>query len=122
MSSLKSEHGDCPFKRDENTSCTGHRTNGPIVCNLVVDDFRRGNMCSRFYREAALNDIKPDQFCCPPMDYLFHDCAEDSGYLAGAFDLRKYPNDGKDVWRNYSRIKFSYCPFCGKQLVAPGES
>lgn len=108
----------CQFKRDECTSCIGNDVSRGImataICNFDMTDMRRGEECRRFYREAALIQIAPRQFCCESMRHLFHDSAEESGYLAGAFDIRRLPNDGKDVWRNYRRIKFDFCPFCGK--------
>lgn len=109
----------CPYKRTETTDCLGRDVsrgiNATAVCNFTEE--RHWQVCGRYYREAELVDIKPEVFCCWGMEQLFHECAEDSGCLAGSFDIRKYPNDGKDVWRNYSRTRFTYCPFCGTRLV-----
>jgi hypothetical protein len=81
----------------------------------VLSDSERGEICRRFYREAELAHIKPREFCCLRLEMLFHECAEESGFMAGAFDFRIYPNDGKDAWRNYYRTRFKFCPFCGKE-------
>jgi hypothetical protein len=66
---------------------------------------------------ATLRDNFPlfwgDKVCCESWRQLFLACAEEDGYMAGALDVRKYPNDGKDVWRNYERVRVSFCPFCG---------
>lgn len=114
-----SKDGTCPFKRNPKTNCCGYPARGPIVCNFIDqkgDGSIWANHCQRYWREASLQDIKPVSFCCPQMENLFHDSAEGSGYMAGGFDIRKYPNDGKDVWRNYVRTRFVYCPFCGSKL------
>lgn len=120
----------CPYKRDEKHDCLGRWVGSGIaataICNMLHkgdewDDPRsretREGGCSRWYREAALADIAPEKFCCAEMEQLFHECAEADGYMAGGFDLRKYPNDSKDVWRNYERIKFRFCPFCASSLI-----
>lgn len=110
----------CPYKRTEKTNCLGRDVscgmNATAVCNFLEE--RHWQVCGRYYREASLAEIKPKLFCCMEMQQLFHECAEDSGCLAGSFDIRLYPNDGKDMWRNYRRIRFIYCPFCGTRLVA----
>jgi hypothetical protein len=110
----------CQYKRTETTDCLGRDVsrgeNATAICNCVMDDFARDKICRRFFREAELVDIRPKLFCCEDLRQLFHQCVEASGCLAGSFDIRKYPNDGKDVWRNYERVRFRFCPFCGQGL------
>lgn len=91
----------------------------PAICHTVSenDTFQLKN-CHRYYRSAELKRNFPELWqdagvCCQDLKRLLLECAEDSGYLKGALDIRKYPNDGKDVWRNYKRVKLAYCPFCG---------
>ena len=85
--------------------------------------------CPRFFRMCALRDLAPNLwekegcgFCCREWQHLFLLCAEDSGCLRGAFDIRRYPNDGKNVWRNYRRARFTYCPFCGAEARPSPET
>src|ERR1700758_2303527 len=108
----------CPYKRTNTTDCLGRDVsrgiNATAICNFAVEGLEE--VCPRYYREAELAHIRPKLFCCAEMQQLFHECAEDSGCFAGSFDIRKYPNDGKDVWRNYARVKFVHCPFCGTRL------
>lgn len=112
----------CPYRRDEKHSCRGSYIGSGVAATSICNFGERSYTgCNRFYREAALADIKPETFCCPEMENLFHDCAESDGYMAGGFDLRIYPNDGKDVWRNYQRVKFRVCPFCGTRLIPETE-
>lgn len=122
MTISKSPDGTCPFKRGDNHDCVGGYLGGmnaTAICNWVGEhaDKERGR-CSRYYYEAALHDIKPAEFCCKQMENIFHECVENSGYMAGGFDLLKQVNDRQMVWRNYERVKFTFCPFCGKRLVA----
>lgn len=76
---------------------------------------------------ASLKEVFPQMWeqeppCCEEYRLLFLQCAEESGYLAGALDIRIHPNDGKDVWRNYRRVRMRFCPFCGTRLDAEGNS
>lgn len=109
----------CPHKLDDKRDCLGRDVsrgmNATAICNVVGAEETLGKICPRFYRESELAEIAPRQFCCEEMRYLFHRCVEETGCLAGSFDIRIYPNDGKDVWRNYERIRFRFCPFCGKE-------
>lgn len=111
----------CPYKRSPTADCLGrdvsHGANATAICNFGDADVISKN-CDRFFREAALAEILPAFFCCLDLQQLFHRCAEEVGCLAGSFDVRRYPNDGKDVWRNYERIRFNFCPFCGTKLHA----
>lgn len=116
-----STDGTCPFKRDAEHDCTGGRVTGHnamVICNWVgktADEDRR--RCSRFYAEAALAEIKPEKFCCKQMENVWHECAETSGFMAGGFDLLKQVNDRIFVWRNFERVQFTFCPFCGERLI-----
>lgn len=119
----------CPYKRDPNHSCRGSWVGSGMaatsICNhLATERFPNPwRDCSNYYRQADLHDLKErtdlTDFCCGEMESLFHQCVEESGYMAGGFDLRIYPNDGKDVWRNYARTRFRFCPFCGFKLGKP---
>lgn len=104
----------CPYKFNESVDCCGYSARGTVICNVAADDNFRAKHCQRFYRIVELNSLKPS--CCEDLRFLFNRCAEDGGSLVGSFDIRKYPNDGKEVWRNYERIKFEFCPFCGNQF------
>lgn len=108
----------CPYKLDERTDCYGHSAKGLAICNFVIEDDRRRKECKRFDRVAELQKNAPT--CCQGLQILYYRCAEEIGSFTGSFDIRKYPNDGKDVWRNYERVKFLFCPFCGK-LQADAE-
>lgn len=110
----------CPYKRDAHHSCYGNHVSGPSICNCI--GVKVHQECHRFFRVATLEDIKPEKFCCVMMETLFMECAEPDGFAAGCFDIRKYPNDGKDVWRNYSRTQFMFCPFCGAKTGIPNKA
>lgn len=116
----------CKYKRSEITDCLGRDVsrgiNATAICNAVIADDQRNDICRRFYREEELAEIRPKLFCCEDMRQLFHQCVEETGCLAGSFDIRRYPNDGKDVWRNYERVRFLFCPFCGMYFGAPDRS
>jgi hypothetical protein len=58
-----------------------------------------------------------DQVCCEEWRMLALHCIESSGYMAGALDIIKAPNDGKMAWRNFERARFGFCPFCGAELA-----
>jgi hypothetical protein len=46
---------------------------------------------------------------------------ENSGFVMGAFDICIRPNDGKTVWRNFERVRFEFCPFCGHHAIPSPE-
>lgn len=104
--------GVCPYKLDKQIDCYGYSAKGAVICNFLIDNDRRRKECHRFDRVAELQKNTPT--CCQELQIFHYRCAEEIGSLAGSFDIRKYPNDGKDVWRNYERVKFLFCPFCGK--------
>ena len=118
----------CPhMQQGGRLDCMFNSISGPSVCNVQAtaqwhdclggDDRRCG---ARFYRMCGLRDLLPDLWdkdcCCHEWRMLMLHCAEDTGYVAGGIDIRMYPNDGKDVWRNYMRVRLSFCPFCGADL------
>lgn len=120
--------GPCPYMQDEGVTCRGNPAKGPIICNML--NHTSWKSCQFYYRMAELKDLAPNlwhqkpgpnTFCCYEWKYLFLDCAEASGFLAGALDIRIYPNDGKDVWRNYRRARFELCPFCGNKTYPSPE-
>jgi transcriptional regulator with XRE-family HTH domain len=82
--------------------------------------------CQRFYHVAEIKDIAPGlwegDYCCRDWAVMFINCAEDTGYNLGAFDLRHIVSDGKDVWRNYYRVRFKHCPFCGEEALPSPET
>lgn len=106
--------GPCQHKQDERHDCIWRTANGPVVCNMLhMDQIRR---CPRYYRMCELHKAHPElwgETCCPDYRQLMLKCAEESGFAAGCVDVRIYPNDGKDVWRNYMRVKVRFCPYCG---------
>lgn len=119
------KEGPCPHRQADGYDCLLRRimsSVGPSICAFVNPKMWR-DACDRFYRMCSLRDIAPGlwgeegrDFCCHIWQLLFLKCAEGGGgHLQGAFDIRIYPNDGKDVWRNYYRVRFTYCPFCGKK-------
>lgn len=114
--------GPCPHKHGEDFDCWYQRARGPVVCNMMsMDQVRR---CPRYYRMAELHDAFPWLWrtggtCCMDLRLLLLKCAESGGYMAGAIDARIYPNDGKDVWRNYERFRLQFCPFCGAKQPDP---
>lgn len=110
--------GPCPHRQADGYDCLYHSARGPVVCNMM--DMEQIRRCPRYYRMCELHKDRPElwgQACCTDYQFLMLKCAEASGFAAGCVDIRIYPNDGKDVWRNYERVKFQYCPFCGAQLV-----
>jgi hypothetical protein len=112
------ETGPCPHKQNEKSTCTGYPANGPIICNMISMD--QVQECDKYYRMCELRDHYPQlwtkEVCCEEWRYMMLRCAEAGGSLSGACDLRVYPNDGKDVWRNYYRVWFRHCPFCGQKV------
>jgi hypothetical protein len=125
MDELDLKTGPCPFKQTDRHDCYFHLATGPVLCNWK--DFgaiRR--TCHRYYRMAELHDLMPELWsgdtCCSEYRHLMLRCAESGGFAAGCIDARRYPNDGKDVWRNYLRVRLAYCPFCGAKqgaIVSP---
>ena len=117
------KEGPCPHKQGENWTCDWHRAFGPIICNLV--DMELGaKTCRRFYRMCELRELMPElwgQPCCIEWAVLMLNCAEEDGHMAGVVDVRIYPNDGKNVWRNYKRVRLRHCPFCGAEKPQRGK-
>lgn len=121
----KVEKGPCPHMQTAELTCLFQRAmshTGPACCFFVNPKMWRH--CSLFYRMCAIRHIAPGlwagtegvDFCCQSWRLLFLQCAEPGGgHLQGAFDIRRYPNDGKDVWRNFERVRFKFCPFCGAE-------
>lgn len=111
--------GTCPYKQGEDWDCLYCRASGLTICNIVNPRYHE--TCGRYYRMAELKELMPELWtqnvCCYEYRRLMLDCAEESGCMAGAIDVRKYPNDGKGVWRNYERIRLRFCPFCGQQVL-----
>ncbi len=107
-------HGPCPHKQSDRTDCLGNAQLGPVGCNVLNMDTTRS--CPRYYRMAALHEHMPKLWstvCCEDYRALMLHCAEADGFMAGVIDVRRYPHDGKDVWRNYERVHIQYYPFCG---------
>jgi hypothetical protein len=108
----------------EDHSCLWHRaidSRGPATCVFVNPGIHRE--CRLWYRMCELHDLAPnlwgkigEDFCCHEWQRLFLRCAEDSGHRQGAFDVIVHPNDGKVVWRNFERLRFTYCLFCGREV------
>jgi len=119
------EYKTCPYKWGENHSCKGNYVSGPVICNMVKvgDNEAPWESCGRFGLEETLHELLDNagvtEFCCPEMRMLFHDCAEEDGYLAGGFDILKNHTDQKMVWRNFHRTHFRFCPYCGSKLGKP---
>ncbi len=106
--------GPFPHKQSERTDCWGGAVRGLVVCNVL--NIERIRACPRYYRMATLHADMPELWgtvCCDDYRALMLRCAEADGFMAGAIDVRRYPNDGKDVWRNYERVRLAFCPFCG---------
>jgi len=118
------KEGPCPHRQSDERDCLFRpiiSRGGPSICAYSGPQNWRDH-CERFYRMCAVRDIAPGlwggeegiDFCCQSFRLMFLKCAEPGGgHMQGAFDIRIYPNDGKDVWRNYARVRFSFCPFCG---------
>src|SRR3712207_668708 len=104
------QHGPCPHKQSAGTDCWGQAARGPVVCNVLNIDSIRA--CPRYYRMASLHRSMPEVWgtiCCEDYRALMLRCAEADGFMAGAIDVRRYPNDGRDVWRNDERVHLQFC-------------
>ena len=113
--SLPDDHMPCPLKQTEDCDCQFHSARGPVICNgewRFVKDH-----CPLWGHMATLRDLVPElwtgEVCCPDFRVLMLRCAESDGYMRGAIDIRYQNSDGKNVWRNFYRLKLAYCPFCG---------
>lgn len=104
----------CQYKLTQSTDCCGCYIKPDSICNVVFNDEQRSRFCRRYDRIGELDRSEHKPSCCFEFEALYYKCAEDSGSMKGCFDIRKYPNDGKDVWRNYERVSFLFCPFCGE--------
>lgn len=118
------ESGPCPHRQADGYDCLYRSARGPVVCNVIdADSIRR---CPRFYRMCGLRDLMPELWtgdvCCTEYRLLMLRCAEESGFAAGCVDVRIYPNDGKDVWRNYERVRLQFCPYCGAKQAERKET
>lgn len=109
----------CQHKQGIGYTCRFNRADGPIVCNLALpkeDSGQRG--CNLYWRMCSLHDVMPelwtDDVCCYEWRSLMLNCVEVDGFAVGAVDIEIVPNDGKMVWRNFDRVIFKFCPFCGQ--------
>lgn len=115
--SLPDDHHPCPYKQSETHDCWFQQARGLVICNGSVGNIKA--FCPRWARMADLADLMPElwtgEICCDSYRFLMLRCAEDDGHMAGAVDMLVYPNDGKQVWRNFVRLKMAYCPYCGQK-------
>lgn len=132
----------CPhLQRNGKLTCLFHSARGPLVCNMLADEtsgdkIGEGRRCGNLFdRMCGVHDLMPElwadaagessSLCCEEWRMLMLKCVEESGYMAGGVDIRIYPNDGKDVWRNYYRTRFRFCPYCGHEkgtALSPRQS